>query len=202
MITLIGDILALFRMNKNLVLASCLIWRVSSMAQEMRPRHEITTGWGYGTLLMVKDFYHSVSNKWPFPSVHLQYMYNINRKAGLGLTLDYTYNGSDTYKEVVPKYDMKGRFIGGDLIETKNRINWITICPTARFYWFDKGYFAMYSRFGAGIVIASDYVNRTYFMPNISPVALEWGGRHLRFCTEICSIGSLGLLNGSMKWSF
>jgi hypothetical protein len=39
-------------------------------------------------------------------------------------------------------------------------------------------------------------------MPNLSPVALEWGSKQVRFCLEPASIGSLGMINGSLKYSF
>ena len=188
-----------------LLLAVCLGWCGLCPAQNeqdmfWRGKNEISAGIGFGTIMQLRKLFKE-DDKWPTPSMHVQYLHNVSNRIGLGLAIDYAYCYYELHREIIPKYNERNRFIGayvGDKLNTK----WLTVSPVARFYWFDKGYFAMYSRFGVGVLFASGRDSGTYFMPNLSPVALEWGSKQVRFCIEPASVGSLGMFNGSLKYSF
>lgn len=184
-----------------IVAASPFCHAQEGMAQSKRLRHELTLGYGWGTLTAANG-YSDKDNKFPMGNIHLQYLYNVSRHIGLGVLVDYTHSYIPT-RNVCFDYDEVGRFVGGHLEDVHNGTEWFTFSQTARLYWFNHKHFAMYSRFGFGILLSSGYDSREMrVMPNISLVSLELGGRRLRFCTELLSIGSYGLFNGGLKYSF
>lgn len=187
---------------------SIILWTMActmSYAQEESMpselfRNEITIGYGLKSLITLNG-YSGKEFDWPLGNFHLQYLYNLNGHVGLGMLLDYTHSNVVT-KEVIFDYDERGRFIGGHLNYIDNGTEWFTISPTIRIYWFNKKNVAMYSRFGVGVVFSTGYKNSAYIAPNISGVSIEVGGERLRFCTELLSIGTYGLFNGGIKYSF
>mgnify|MGYP002868847043 CR=1 FL=1 len=191
----------------SLSLLACLLMGVSAYAQNgddrsKRIRHEISLGCGYGQLMSLGTWADR-DDEWQAPSLHLQYLYNVNRHIGIGFMMDYARSSwSKTSKELVSRYDDQDRFIGAYIKETKEHTTWLTFSPTVRIYWFNRDYFAMYSRMSLGILTANGHDSITCVMPTFSPISMEWGSRQLRFFTEILSVGSLGLINGGLKYSF
>lgn len=119
----------------------------------------------------------------PGPEAHLQYLYNVNKCVGLGAMSVFEYYEAHRSNE------------HGVLI---------TFNPVARFYWFNKQNFAMYSKIGAGVcvgIVIEDEVE-TIPMINILPVGIEFGGRKWRGFTEIFPIGTVGVFNGGIKYIF
>ena len=192
-----------------MLLIVCMLPCCSAYAQNgddmsKRLRHEISVGCGYGQLMSL-DTWADEDDEWQAPSLHLQYLYNVNRHIGIGFMMDYARSSwSETSKELVSRYDERGRFIGAYIKETeyKEHTTWLTFSPTVRIYWFNRDRFAMYSRMSLGILTANGHDSITCVMPTFSPISVEWGSRQLRFFTEILSVGSLGLINGGLKYSF
>lgn len=189
-----------------LPLAACCLLSQSLAGQNMnsvqnRLKHEVTLGYGLGTVVSFND-YSDDDNEFTKGNIHLQYLYNVNRHIGLGVFVDYSHSCIPK-REVCFDYDEKNRFIGGHLMDVKNETEWFTLSPTARFYWFNNKHFAMYTRVGMGLLLSAGYDKRKRrIMPNLSPISLEFGGPKLRFCTELLAIGSYGVLNGGLKYSF
>ena len=169
-----------------------------------RLRHEISVGLGKGNILQSpskqSDNFIENSYKWWKENIHLQYLYNMNDDLGLGLSVDFTRSYST--KELCYNYDKHGHFIGGSLLDIKKYTNWFTVSATGRYYWFNNEHYAMYSRLGIGLSLATSTERKVTVMPNISLVSMEFGGASLRFFTELLSIGTYGLFNLGIKYSF
>lgn len=164
-------------------------------------KHEITIGYGRKALTEAKG-YSDENNEWTLGNFHFQYIYNVTSHIGLGAFVDYTHSYIPG-REVCFDYDDKNRFIGGHLNDIHKGTGWFTISPTARFYWFNHKYYAMYSRFGLGLIFSSGYDScKKSVIPNISLVSMEFGNKKLRFCSELLSIGTYGVFNGGIKYSF
>ena len=189
-----------------MTLAACCLLSQSLAGQDMNSvqnglKHEVTLGYGLGTIVSFND-YSDDDNEFTKGNIHLQYLYNVNRHIGLGVLVDYSHSYIPT-REVCFDYDEKNRFIGGHLKDIKNGTEWFTISPTARFYWFNNKHFAMNSRFGIGLLFSAGYDKRKRrIMPNLSPLSIEFGSTRFRFCTELLAIGSYGVFNGGLKYSF
>ena len=117
----------------------------------------------------------------PGPELHLQYLYNVNKCIGLG---------------AMGVFEYYGRPHGG------NHGAFMTINPVARFYWFNKQHFAMYSKLGAGILVGIEDKIEAIPMINIVPIGMEFGNKKWRGFTEIIPIGTIGVFNGGIKYSF
>ncbi len=117
----------------------------------------------------------------PGPEMHLQYLYNVNECIGLGAMSVFEYYGGNRRDE------------HGVLI---------TFNPVARFYWFNKKNFAMYSKVGTGVCVGIEDEVETIPMINVIPVGIEFGGRKWRGFTEIFPIGTVGLINGGIKYIY
>lgn len=167
-------------------------------------KHEISVGYGRGNVLESpsknSDNYIENSYKWWKGNIHLQYLYNMNDDLGLGLSVDFT--RSYFTKELYYNYDKNGRFIGGSLLDKKRYTNWFTVSATGRYYWFNKESCAMYSRLGMGLALATGTEKKVSIMPNISLISIENGGSRLRFFMELLSIGTYGVINFGIKYSF
>lgn len=193
----------------SLVLAMLLFFSLPVRSQSdsginKQLRHEVSAGSGLG-LLMSLYMWSDEDDKWRSPSVHLQYLYNFNRYVGVGLMTDYACSSwSKTNREIKYRYNENNRFVGGYIEETEEKegTTWITFSPTIRVYWFHRSHVSVYSRMSLGVLMANGHNSGVYMMPTFSPVAIEVGGERLRFCSEPLSIGSLGLLNAGLKYSF
>lgn len=175
---------------------SCLSSKgqVDSVAHKDWPELEITMGCGYGTLAQFNNNLSYEDEEWSSPTFHFQLLYNVSRHAGVGFLFEYAHSSLDLnegcgYGYYNNKKDIKST-------------NWFTFGPTARVYWFNRASFAMYSRIGVGLLIADGHDSSVNWLPTFSPVSLEWGQGNLRICTELLSVGSLGLINGGIKYSF
>ena len=197
-------------MRHMVLLVLCVITSVFAVAQnkglsQRIMRHEVTLGLGWGSLMQdgrsVWSFYDDDGHNFPMGNLHLQYLYNVNRHIGFGGLLDLAC-GYREVREVHYSYDEKDRVIGGHSKGVKKYTEWFTLSPAARFYWFNNKNFAMYSRVGVGVVFGVGQDNGIAVMPNLSPISMEFGGPRRRFCTELLAIGSYGLLNGGLKYSF
>lgn len=186
--------------NSILTLAICLLSCLASEAQDVsshRLRHEVSFGCGYIPVMPLSDW-PDEDERWQSPSLHLQYLYNINRRIGFGAMVDYihsTWNSDDM--NYLYKYKNKDK-----IFKDKESTNWVSFGLTARVYWFKKDYFAMYSRVGISYLSASGHDSGIYWVPTFSPVSMEWGGGNVRFCTEILSVGTFGMINGGIKYTF
>ena len=145
----------------------------------LKLNHEVSLG--IGTLSVMDAF--AVS---PRVEIHGQYLYNINKCIGLGALAVF-----ESYKTDE-----------GWLSYGSNNGFHLTLNPAARFYWFNKKHFAMYSKLGAGVSIGGEQEIHIIPMINISAIALEFGGRQWRVFTELFPIGTLGMLNLGVKKSF
>lgn len=169
-----------------------------------RLRHEFSVGIGYGLLMSLNEW-SDKDDKWRLPSVHLQYLYNLNRYVGVGLMTDYACSSwGKINREILFRFNENNRFVGGYIKETeeKESTTWITFSPTIRVYWFHRSHVSMYSRMSLGVLTANGHNSGVYLMSTFSPIAIEAGGERLRFCSEPLSIGTLGIINAGLKYSF
>lgn len=188
------------KFHKSIVLfVACFLLCQTLGAQEKgelrRMRHEVSMGCGYLTLMELDRHMSDENDKWVSPSFNLQYLYNINKHIGLGVTVGYAYSSWNRDDALWFKYNESE-------YKEKESSNWFSFGPTIRAYWFNRDYFAMYSRVGVAVLVASGHDSGRHTIPTFSPISMEWGGGNLRFCTEILSVGSLGLINGGLKYSF
>lgn len=193
-----------------MIIAISLLWSHSVIAQQdsltYKPlKHEIMVGYGRGTILQVFDYYGHDDHKWWKGNIHLQYMYNIKKDFGIGLSLDYTHSYLKI-KELRYNYDENDRFIGGYIHYDRNHTDWFTVSAVCRQYWFIKKRFAMYSKGGVGMALASGAESGIYFVPNISPISFEHmeflGDSKLKSSIELFSIGSFGFFNIGLTYTF
>lgn len=158
---------------------------INSSAQEkdtLTLRNEVSFGIGassaFGTLVRAVSLGdHSIGFV-----VHGQYLYNINKRIGLGVLGVFEYFGASD-----------GRHKHGALF---------SINPTARFYWFNHKHFAMYSKVGVGVLLGLENKVDAIPMINVSLVGMEFGGGKWRGFTELLPIGTMGILNIGLKHSF
>ena len=167
-------------------------------------RHEISVGYGAGNILESpsknNDDFIENAYKWWKGNIHLQYLYNLNEKLGLGLSADFTRSYST--KELCYNYDKYDRFIGGSLLDKKRYTNWFTVSATGRYNWFKGDNYAVYSRLGIGLAMATGAEKKVSVMPNIAPFSIEFGYERLRFFTELFEVGTYGVYNLGIKYSF
>ena len=186
------------KFHKSIVLfVACFFLCQTLGAQEKgelrQLRHEVSMACGYWTLMELFDGDLSDTNdKWVSPSFNLQYLYNINKHIGLGVTVGYAYSSWNRNDEHCYQCDN---------YKEKESTNWFSFGPTIRAYWFNRDYFAMYSRVGVAVLVASGHDSGRHTIPSFSPISMEWGGGNLRFYTEISSVGPLGSINGGLKYS-
>ena len=87
---------------------------------------------------------------------------------------------------------------------------YITLMPSVKFNWLRKNYFGMYSSLSAGAMyldhnLKDEYVkddtSRIWFMWQITPIGMEFGGKAFRGFAE-AGIGEKGLLCAGLRYKF
>ena len=157
-------------------------------------RHELSFGYGLGT---APQFANILAEIITFTLVRSDLVFS-----GAG-SVDYYY------------YPIKHIGVGGTLVyehgrslsdsNYKSSHNYITLMPSAKFYWFNRPYVGMYSRIGVGATYVCGSYNGTFeqwWMPafQLSAIALEVGGR-VRGFVEL-GYGTAGTLQVGMKVKF
>lgn len=123
--------------GRILSIVVCLVLCQISVAQgrrEYKLKHEISMGCGFGMLMQIK--WSDLNDKWRSPSMHFQFLYNVNRHLGIGAMLDYAYSSWNIEDAAWYKYT------NNDYKE-KESTKWFSFGPTARVYWFNHDYFAI-----------------------------------------------------------
>lgn len=87
----------------------------------------------------------------------------------------------------------------------ESRHHYITLMPTAKFFWFHRDKFAMYSRLAVGCTYIhgrSDGERDQLFIPafQLSPIALEAGGK-VRYFLEL-GLGTQGIALTGVRFRF
>ena len=146
----------------------------SQEKDSLRLRQEFSVGIGAKSLADAMIMVGTFGKHDPGPELHLQYLYNVNKCIGLGALAVFEYSNCNS-------------------LATFNAV--------ARFYWFNKRRFAMYSKLGAGICLGIED-EEIIPMINLMPIGIEVGDSKWRFFTEILPLGTIGILNGGIKYSF
>lgn len=77
-----------------------------------------------------------------------------------------------------------------------------SVMPTARFRWFNKPHFGMYSKIGAGLgLVYGSELEPTPISAQVSPVCMEFGGNSWRGIVEL-GVGMQGIATVGVKKSF
>lgn len=116
-----------------------------------------------------------------------EYLYYVNKHIGLGGTLGYEFGRE------------------GQNADYKARFHYLTVMPTAKFYWFNRPYVGMYTRMSLGATFGLGSVDQQQSMRvlpafHLGAVAVEVGGK-FRFFTEL-GFGSLGLIQAGFRFKF
>ena len=158
-------------------------------------------GYGIGSVLRLSKYYGHDDYDWSPGNIHFQYMFNMKKGSGIGISLDYTHSHYHT-KDICFRYDEKGHFIGGYIKEGSNKTEWFTICAIYRGYWLVQNDYSLYSRYGVGMALAMGSDSGTYFVPVWSPLGMEFSNSKIKISMEFPSIGSYGVLNVGLKYLF
>ena len=87
---------------------------------------------------------------------------------------------------------------------------YITLMPSVKFNWLRKNYFGMYSALSAGAMYLShnlkdeyvkDDTSKIWFMWQITPIGMEFGGKAFRGFAE-AGVGEKGLLCAGLRYKF
>ena len=163
-------------------LMSCETLKIFAQEKDsLALRREVS--FGFGTVSFV-DFVATIGtfgDYSPGPELHFQYLYNVNKHIGLGVL------------SIFELFEKSHEGDHGVLV---------TINPVARFYWFNNKHFAMYSKIGVGVLAGIEDNVKPIPVFNVVPIGMEFGNRKWRGFTEIFPIGTLGILNGGVKYSF
>ena len=157
-------------------------------------RHELSLGYGLVTLPQsvnvlaeIVTFSLAQSDLSFSGAASLDYHYFPIKHVGVGGTLAYEYGRSPSDSKYTSSH------------------SYITLMPSAKFYWFNRPYFGMYSRIALGATYVCGKYNGAFeqrWMPafQLSPIALEAGGR-VRGFVEL-GYGTSGIFQAGLKVKF
>ena len=133
-------------------------------------KSEVAVGIGPSGLYQTVHFttpYLSFSNS-ECPLVYGQYLYNVSKHVGLGGLMSF----ACTRKNYMDARD-----------------SYISLSPTACFYWFRRKLFGMYSKVGLGVVfiIGDNFETGPEFF--VSPICIDFGRMRWRGFVELLSVG-------------
>ncbi len=139
------------------------------------------------------------------PAFTVQYLYSLSEHVSVGAGL--TYQQSQGVQSLVD--NMAASMGDPTAVATTPYVfagKYITLLPTAKFYWFNREHFGMYTRLGIGGTYrmeSTNGVSDNSFMVNgqLSPVCVEFGGEHFRGFLEE-GLGANGSAFGGLKYTF
>lgn len=140
------------------------------------------------------------------PAFTVQYLYNLSEHVSLGAGL--VYQQATGVQSLLDNMTggMSDPYTGSTTTPFVFKGKYLTLMPTAKFYWFNREHFGMYTRLAIGGTYrmeSTNGVSDNSFMVNgqISPVCIEFGGEHFRGFLEE-GLGANGSAFGGIKYSF
>ncbi len=193
----------------------------SSSSSSSSSTSEISLGVGYMTTGNLINFIESMKQAQDNVNSHSDNMNTKMAVFGPAITAQYLYSLSEhvsigagvVYQQATGVQSILSDMAGGMPDPTGEapapyvfKGNYITLIPTAKFYWFNREHFAMYTRLAIGGTYRMESINGesdNSFMVNgqLSPVCVEFGGEHFRVFLEE-GIGANGSGFGGLKYSF
>ena len=176
-------------------------------------KNEIAVSWGVGSNIEIIDVYTNIftellartysDNSYSGP-ITLEYFHHINPRLSFGGMFSYEHASADIFSN----WDKTQQNIG------KEKSNYFTLMPAAKFEWIHKKTFSLYSKVGAGITFAKStdkYTNQSsqatkesdsdcYFNFQVSAVGVQFGKKVCGF-TEI-GFGQQGILSAGVRYRF
>lgn len=160
-------------------------------------KHEISLNYGYGSfnqiigaVIVIGSFGLAHRDLEYTGAIGAEYLYYPIANIGVGGSVVYEY----------------GHGTSGENNENHSRHHYITLMPTAKFYWFNQAHVGMYSRLGVGATYVSGKYNdapdnswRPAFQASL--VSIDFGREGFRGFLEL-GCGTQGFISGGFRVRF
>lgn len=160
------------------------------------PFFAMTLGAVFGTAFSLGHF--TVEDMYSTSALSAEYYYNFNPHVAVGGAAVFEYFGGDTYTKnsSTGEYEISGKYSG----------IFTSLMPAARFGWFSRDHFMMYSKVAAGGMLSDtgsgeDSSPQFTFAFQASPVCLSAGGGHCWGKLEL-GFGMMGLVQAGFVYRF
>ncbi|MBQ6202545.1 MAG: hypothetical protein IJK46_00415 [Prevotella sp.] len=182
-------------------------------AQNEDLKHEIGVSYGGGISLIADGIGNAVgrglwegitgyewTNDKQFGTLAVEYFYHTNDpKLAVGGIVTYSQYGEDVVKK-------DSRQVTGERTR-----RYISVMPSVKYYWVNKNHFGLYTKVAAGAMLLSEKSkdkeinkdesnSKIYFMGQLSPVGVEFGGKFRGFVEA--GFGEQGIVLAGLKYKF
>lgn len=182
-------------------------------AQNEDLKHEIGISYGLGVSTISDGIGNGVgrgifenlagyewTNDKQFGSLAVEYFYHTNNpKLAVGGIVTYSKYGEDVMKKETKS-----------IVGERTR-HYISVMPSVKYYWINKNHFGLYSKAAAGAMLLSEKSkdnelnkeetnSKVYFMGQVSPIGVEFGGQVRGFIEAGC--GEQGIVLAGVKYKF
>lgn len=143
---------------------------------------------------------------------NVDFGYHITPRLVVGLNASYSHISAYSQSCKTYEKDAKWKVDGGD-----HKYDFFTVMPSIKYAWINKPHFTLYSRLGAGVILAHEVErmptdqqhncndksvrNSAIFAFQISPVGVEWGGQKVRGFAE-AGFGQCGAIQAGVRFRF